>query len=216
MCTTLCKLLWFLSPKQKVAFYQLFVCYWNAVQVLDQRISWHLYFIIQIKLQRLSLQCHCHQVNQIFTNHYISSVLRSPVDCKITRSVPLFQWKSQMGCKSKLAIRRSNNNHCLNGLFSKLKSVFTYLQIYSFSRGTSHSHHFQLSISTLSKGLWKSTKWIQLLCSTFCAKVQCPIPVRWKWHWIAKFSIWNIYSPNSINHLPPACWSTFWKSIFKQ
>ena len=91
--------------------------------------SWHLYFTIQIikvKLQKLSLLCHCHQINQIFTNYYNSSVLRSPADSKITRCTPLFQRKSQVELKCKLAIRRSDNNYSLNGLFTKQKSVFTH------------------------------------------------------------------------------------------
>ena len=43
----------------------------QAVKVLNQRISWHLYFIIQIikvQLPKLSLLCYCHKLNQIFTN----------------------------------------------------------------------------------------------------------------------------------------------------
>ena len=160
------------------------MCYCKAAKVLNQRMSWHLYCTIQIikvKLQKLSLLCHCHQINQIFTNYYNSSVLRSPADSKITRCTPLFQRKSQVELKCKLAIRRSDNNYRLNGLFTKQKSVFTHLHIHCFSKGTNHSHHFQINFSTLSKAFWKSTKWIQLLWSTVCGKVQCPIPMRWKW-----------------------------------
>ena len=159
------------------------MCYCKAVRVLNQRIN-YLYFVLynpnnQNSNYRNSLCYVCHQLNQIFTNYYNSSVLRSPADSEITMCTPLFQRKSQVELKCKLAIRRSDNNYSLNGLFSKLKSVFTHLHIHGFSKGTSHSHHLQINISTLSKALWKSTKWIQLLWSTVGGK--CPIPIRWTW-----------------------------------
>ena len=54
-------------------------------------------------------------------------------------------------------------------------------------------------MSTLSKALRKSTKWIQLIWSTLFWQVQCPIPMRWKrkQHWIPNFRSQNTYLPNS-------------------
>ena len=106
------------------------MCYCKAVRVLNQRIN-YLYFVLynpnnQNSNYRNSLCYVCHQLNQIFTNYYNSSVLRSPADSEITMCTPLFQRKSQVELKCKLAIRRSDNNYSLNGLFSKLKSVFTH------------------------------------------------------------------------------------------
>ena len=155
-----------------VALYQLFVCYCRAVKVLNQRISWHLFFIIQmiqVQLQKLSLLCHCPQLNQIFTNFYNSSVIRSPADSKITRWTPLFQRKSQVELKCKLAIRRSDDNYSLDGLFSQLNSVFTHIYTYMVSQRVQVIHtgsQYTWEISTLSKAFQKSTKRIQLIWST--------------------------------------------------
>ena len=117
--------------------------------------------IIKVQTTELSLLSHCHQLNQIFTN---SSVLRSPADSKITRCTPLFQRKSQVELKCKLAIRRSDNNYSLNGLFSKLKSVFTHIYKYMVSQRVQVNEaihkgsQYTREISILSKALQKSTK----------------------------------------------------------
>ena len=52
----------------------------------------------------------------------------------ITRCTPLFQRQSQVELKCKLAIRRSDNNYSLNGLFFKLKTVFTHIYKYMVSQ----------------------------------------------------------------------------------
>ena len=145
------------------------MCYCKAVKVLNQRISWHLYFVLynpnnQSSTTETLSTVICPQLNQIFTNYYNSSVLRSPADSKIARCTPQFQGKSQVELKCKLAIRRSDNNYSLNGLFSKLKSVFTHIYKYMVSQRVQVNEvihkgsQYTREISTLSKALQKSTK----------------------------------------------------------
>ena len=146
-CVLHCKILCCLSLKQMVALYQLFVCYCKAVKVLNQRISWHLYF--NPNNQGSNYRNSLYYVTVINSIKYsqistIPQFLRSPADSKITRCAPLFQRKSQVELKCKLAIRRSDSNYSLNGLYSKLKSVFKWLQIRGFSKGTSHTQRLTI------------------------------------------------------------------------